>query len=502
MADITRRVYDAKRAVCSDALAKGDYSLAREIFEEELLSSSITVDGDIPDFSFDMLMDYATCLAFFGEFKVALRWVDVCEKNYDYYVKEKMEQSSNAEDTDIKREILQKFCKIYALCSKGDKLLEAMNNLNQVSGIANSFYIDIAYICSRVSLTDLAKIFVGLAQNGGELEQKDIDKISKIEKTNDAVSKKNSNIIQQSFGYFISCGQKIEPGLIIQVPHNKLDRSINPKKAKHWPNMMLFMVWKVENGLVYAFPISKFRKNKNTDQPKLELSSFPDEDKCLIASLYTIPIKPDTIPTILEKVPNENFCEIKNAMYNIVAHKSKKKPEELSKLLNLFLDEESENRPKRVGDRIIIGVEYYYISAIDNQNQEYIVIPINYDYSIRIKSYFRIPFNYEGIYRIVDTDIDDQRKVKAMLPSRNSRYINRFVTVKEKAYLVGEKLGENYVCFDIGDDTCSEDSKSCLLPVGTVDSAPCCKKEILIKYFENYPCQNKPLVKALQASSW
>ena len=296
----------------------GNYPQAKLLLEE-LLIGSYEIDIN----NCDMVIDYAICLSVFRDLEQALSLARKCQKILE-------DCSADNSNIEALKKSWEKICKIYARCSNSQDLMRAATIMQQKVGadVENSFLVDIAQICSDAKLPKEALFFCGIALTSDNLDAVLMETIKKIRTICSAPTIEDNETskskgICQTYANYRSGGKVLSPGLVIQVSLDNLDEDQKKKIPRDWARNKLFLIWKVKDNFVCAFPISNFKRNKNPNQPRIELLTVPGE-KCLYLDLYKIPLSADMIPIIMEEILPDYFEQIIRTTYNELSHASKK----------------------------------------------------------------------------------------------------------------------------------------------------------------------------------
>ena len=467
--DISIEKYWEMMSELEDAIIHYEYSRAREMV---LLAPDITVDGNVPAVTFDMIMDYALCLTSDKEFEKAIKLVGASKK---FLYMEHVMRNAYIPSKESLMKMWKKICRIYASCPGTSSLLrDAISSMSeQKVELDVKSYMNIAKLCRRSGNYEMALKFLEMAL---KLAQK--IKNAELEATINKEIEKNSIMMQKlagsEFVSFVKNGGQLKPGMIIGVSNKNIPKEKNPLLPENMPEMLTFLIWKVTPEHVYAF---QMRIAKKRDLAFCEPIEIDEDIKVLNSSaIYRLPIVQETIVNVQQTLDDKTLERVLKNMYQLIA-KSHTNPKGAQGGENgkHFVNEMTKQCIATPGDRLIIGKSYYYVESVDTDNKEYIVVPTNYSCEIDTLLRFRIPFKHSSIFAIVDTSEEERKKIKQSLPEGfESNYINTFCQYGKQTYLITGEDDNGYICLNVCVQLSNGSQETIYIPKGSFNLHATC----------------------------
>lgn len=403
--------YDAylayKRCMDKDYKEEGDnnydYAEAKKILEATVLNPHIIVDDELVGTSFDIIIDYAMCCVWCRDSEKALELAKMVQKYLH------LEEIAFKKGTDTKaytyteesqRKMWIKLCKVYANCKKEESveyLISAIDTMKSENvNVGAEFYRMIALACGRSGKYELALKYweqaLDLADSvlKGQMQRTDYPIFWQ-----ERMKAQDSRISYSKF--WTREGRKLEPGMIIGTYLDEIDVNNNPhlvevrdrgKGTSHVKiEIINFVIWKIERGMVYAFPL---KVAKGRDLEVKSPVSIGDKQYVLSRDLCQIPADSTVIKDVCGTV-GEELQQLLADVYRDIAVTPLDK-RSTSKYIHKFMQEVTNERmveKAKKGDRLILDdrKSCYYIVDLDEATKDYIVVPVTYKYDIRADVY-------------------------------------------------------------------------------------------------------------------
>lgn len=248
--------------------------------------------------------------------------------------------------------------------------------------------------------------------------------------------------IETEYECFKEKGNKLEPGHIVylkDLPQSKI--KWHDTKAIERP----YMVWKIEEGKIYIFPVST-KEQKNSY--KLFSQKYPNSvcDRIIKYNLYYT--TDDNILTIKDKLLDEDFRVIIDNLYYVTFF-STKQPKQSEYPIQEFIGTIWKyDVIMDIEQGVITKPKFYLVLDVNDTNYRVIEIDLKDKRVLGLKSQ-----NFKKdriIYDVVRINQNDKniflKQLREQVVSRT--LIGKKVATNNNKYIVIDEDKENYLCID------------------------------------------------------
>lgn len=300
----------------------------------------------------------------------------------------------------------------YAACCQTEKLRELLANYK----FSYKKYLGIAKYCFTNGNIELAKELFELASNS-----KDEVIINEAQKKLDIIdiyNRYDNKVFQsQTYGCFKYHGNKLRPGHVIMTCRLRDDYSENHGYKKvDWP----YMIWKVEDKKIYAFPVVAKVDRFNyvfshEDYPCRSDRTLKDGMVCIYE---------DDVINVIDKITDDDCRKAIDLMQRSIIYSQKG---DWNNHTNYFMNSFLEDKEVEVGDVLVFcdkekeTVNYYFVFGIDE-----------YGYKIYEVSYRFFPFSDDVKMEYISKDKPLTSLIKLVDINRKKLLLEMVPTTNEK----------------------------------------------------------------------
>lgn len=283
-----------------------------------------------------LMLFYINCLINTGKIEEAYKCINITRKNWPYLYSDK------------------DLVELYIICDKtkdSETILNKRSNDKKLYyNSARAYMLNGYYYSSKYWFRYLMTI-----TDDNELIEKSKKFINEIDN-----HLKNKTFIQTSYIRYKSYGNKLKPGHVIYF-HN------NMKTSDEKVNRRPYLVWKVENGKVYCFPITTKIKTESLNYI-LKKERYPNYGFDRMVKDKLLCFYEKNVEKIIDEINPYDFYRIMCNMYESYCYKK-----------------EADN----------FGFVYEYASNLEIKKDDIIII---YDVENKKRNYYAVDSASEGVY--------------------------------------------------------------------------------------------------------
>lgn len=249
--------------------------------------------------------------------------------------------------------------------------------------------------------------------------------------------------IESEYECFKEKGNFLEPGHIVYLKNNpKSENRIEDPKILKRP----YMIWKIEEGIIYIFPVSTQEREKTY---KLYKQKYPNSigDRIIKYSLYYA--KEEDILSVQDKVLDRDFEIILDNLYQASYFSTKESKKQNKYFMQEYIGEiQKYDVIKEITQGTVIRNNYHLV--LDVEEDHYRTIEIDYKnrkiIGVKSEKYSKKRLIYDVIKPNEEAKEELIKGLSELVTSKS--LVGKKVIANNVRYIVVEEDKENYLCID------------------------------------------------------
>lgn len=336
----------------------------------------------------------------------------------------------------------------YSRCCKVDRVSEMLSNCK--FGVDD--YYDIACNClfngNKDKAKELFNYYILVTDN--KVKKKQAERNLRLIR----LYENNGNVFEEmKYSYFKSKGYKLKPGYVVYVDRLRNEFKENKVNTDNKCMRRPYMIWRIIDNKIYAFPISTQIRNSRTCILRKE--NYPARNFDRVVKNEVVCLEERDVYDVIDKIRVSDYDNIIRDIYFSICMNHNIPKETTEFFMNMIKREMG----IKVNDIIIVPdslqgkKRYYYVIDFNSKKQKYKVIEVlnngMKDFEVIGKEIINISVE-TPILNVIKLDVDKREKILEKISSnlKKVKMGGKIVSYGSKKLEIMIEEDDCYICLD------------------------------------------------------